>query len=82
VLLKADADALIKNKHGKTARQYYQYNTDVYDIDPFIVKTLRELEERTTKERLQHDLAMIETNKHLEEEKRKEDFLVRKKGKR
>jgi hypothetical protein len=54
----------------------------MYDVDPFIIKTLRELEERMTKEKLQSELAVIETNKHLEGEKRKTDFLARKKGKK
>jgi hypothetical protein len=82
VLLKADADPLIKNKKGKTPQQYYHSNVDMYDIDPFIIKTLRELEEKLTKERMQHELLMIETNKHFENEKRKEDFLAKKKGKK
>ena len=81
VLLKANSDPLIKNKHGKTPRQYYQEEVDVYDIDPFIVKTLRDLEEAFTKEKLQKDLEAIELNKHQEEEKKKADFLAKRKGK-
>lgn len=72
VLLKNDADPLMKNKRGETPRQYYQQNVDMYDIDPFIVKTLRELEERLNTEKLQNDLILIENNKQaLEVEKKR-----------
>lgn len=81
-MLKADADPLIKNKHGQTPRQYYHENVDMYDIDPFIVKTLREMEEMLLKEKMQNDLILIETNKKIEEEKKKSDLLNQKKGKK
>ena len=81
-MLKADADPLIKNKYGKTPRQYYHQNVDMYDMDPFIIKTLRDLEEMILKEKLQNDLVMIETNKQIEDEKKKADFLEKKKGKK
>lgn len=81
VLLKADADPIVKNKHGKTPRQYYQDTVDVYDIDPFIIKTLREMEERVTKQKIQAELETIEKNKKEEEEKQKDLVKMRKKGK-
>lgn len=81
MLLKADADASLKNKHGLTARQYYQKTTDAYDIDPFVVKTLREMEERITKQKIQADLEAIDSNRKIEEEKKKEDFLNKRKSK-
>lgn len=80
MLLKADADPLLKNRHGKTPRQYYQEHVDAYDIDPFVVKTLREMEERLTKEKLQNDLVTIDLNRKLEEEKRKGTFVGKKNG--
>lgn len=80
MLLKAEADPLVKDKHGNTPRQHYMSAVNAYDIDPYVVKTLRELEERHSKEKLQQELVMISANKNFEEEKRRTNVLSKKKG--
>lgn len=79
VLLRADADPLIKNRNGLTPRQYYHKNVEIHAIDPFIIKTLRDLEEKLLKEKLSKELVEIENNKIIEEQQKKADLVIKKK---